>query len=488
MASLLTIPLEILISISSYLPTSDLGSLRLSCKQAEKSIYEWFATEFFAKKQFMLTHASLQTLVDISRHVSFSKKLTHLIIATNVYDNIPLRFRDDEAAIRYIQGFEGQKSLLSTGYDREMLTEAFQNLVNLHTVGIRDFNAGSRYRDGKNASWSSWGATTVYRETGIQLQFSDRGSFQGEIGTRFVSRLFTSVLYALGKADRNPPEVEVLLRQQGLPDSAFFLPEFIMPDLQPVLHGLTSLLLNIDLGASNLHTHSSGTSTDSNPGRALRNFLAHTPNLKHLRLNFQKHMVPYNEPFLEWLAQATPSAGQQGGSFLDPAPVALPALRQLELGQLSVRPNIIVAVISKFAPTVTDISLWRMGLHSGALHPSTPKPNLWAELFRTLGRTSTLHLEHFKVGMLQQDSMYVHFNATGGGAGRPEKVMQHSGKDMGKFLANLVERCTVDWPVIVDNETDDSNSDEDMEDDDDEDEDADGASDGEDDDDEEEED
>jgi hypothetical protein len=140
MASLLTLPLELLVAVSSYLTTPDLGALRLTCKQTEKSLFEWFAGEFFTKKQFMLTYKSLQAFVDISKHVSFSKKLTHVIIATNAYREIPLRFRDSEQAERYVQGEQDQNVLLSTGICLEMLTEAFQNLENLHTVGIRDFS------------------------------------------------------------------------------------------------------------------------------------------------------------------------------------------------------------------------------------------------------------------------------------------------------------------------------------------------------------
>ena len=102
MASLLTIPLELLVAVSEYLPTEDLGSLRLVCKQTEKSLYEWFSKEFFFKKQFMLTQPSLQVLLDISRHVSLSKRLKHLIIATNVYDDIPIRFRDSDACSRSV--------------------------------------------------------------------------------------------------------------------------------------------------------------------------------------------------------------------------------------------------------------------------------------------------------------------------------------------------------------------------------------------------
>jgi hypothetical protein len=100
MASLLSLPLELIIYISSFIATPDLASLRLTCKQTEKSLYEWFVEEFFAKKQFMLTQPSLQTLVDISKHVSLSKRLKHVIIATNVFDDTANHFRDSEACVR----------------------------------------------------------------------------------------------------------------------------------------------------------------------------------------------------------------------------------------------------------------------------------------------------------------------------------------------------------------------------------------------------
>jgi hypothetical protein len=97
MASLLTIPLELFVYISSFVSTPDLASLRLACKQTEKSLYEWFSNEFFVKKQFMLTQPSLQVLVDISKHASLSKRMKHVIIATNAYQHSHLHFRDTEA-------------------------------------------------------------------------------------------------------------------------------------------------------------------------------------------------------------------------------------------------------------------------------------------------------------------------------------------------------------------------------------------------------
>lgn len=99
MTSLLDMPLELLVQISTYVTTPDLSALRLTCKQLERSLWEWFADEFFVKKQFMITHPSLQALVDISHHPSLSKKLRYVIISTHVYDINAVRgsFRNQKA-------------------------------------------------------------------------------------------------------------------------------------------------------------------------------------------------------------------------------------------------------------------------------------------------------------------------------------------------------------------------------------------------------
>lgn len=477
MATLLTIPLELLVAVSTHLSTSDLASLRLTCKQVENSLYEWFSEEFFTKKQFMLTYPSLQTLIDISKHVGFSKQMKHVIIATNVYDAVPLHFRDEEAAFRYTRGYEAQKALLSTGMDREMLTEAFQNLVNLHTVGIRDFNAPSRRRDGESASWTSWGATNVWRETGMQLSFSDRTSYGAELGGPFLARVFSMVNFALGKAGRTPPALEILLRKTGLPDITFGLPEFLLPTVEPVLGSYTSLLLNVSLTFEHMRTQIGGNVIEMCAGRSLRRFLGYTNNLTHLRLNFQKNLVVNNTNFLDWLSQPVPVSTQSPASHLSPPPVSLPLLNTLELGQLRVLPDTLLAVIIKFAPSLRSISLWRMALYAKNSPPQDHMPNLWAEIFGKMTSIPQLDLNHLKVGMVQQDythgvSMHVNFKSEDNMDGRELKQVEYNGKHMGDFLDSLAARVDVDWieEVVLSR---DEGSDESMTDDDDDDDEAD---------------
>ena len=50
----------------------------------------------------MLNKPSIKVLIEISRNVSLSKRLKNIIIETNVYDDIPIRFRDSDACSRSV--------------------------------------------------------------------------------------------------------------------------------------------------------------------------------------------------------------------------------------------------------------------------------------------------------------------------------------------------------------------------------------------------
>lgn len=467
MASLLTIPLELLVAVSSHLTTPDLGALRLTNKQLEKSLYEWFSKEFFTKKQFMLTHKSLQALVDISKHASFSQKLSHVIIATNVYEDKPFRFRDEDAAACYKQGWEDQKTLLSTGLDREMLTEALRRLVNLQTVGMRDFNNHERSRDGIN--WTSWGATTVKQETGIDLTFTNGSLYGPQNADAFLSHVYQNLVLALGNAGRKPEELEVLLRHNSLPDTAFNIPSFVLPTVRPVLFGLKKLFLKVDTNSDYAHSHfdTSGLPKETQSGPLLRHFLGHTPNLTHLRLNLPRHTFEKNEQFLQWLT--LPGAAQSSHtatSFFDPPPVKLENLVALDLGMFHVQSDVLLSVIAKFAPTLQEINLWKLNISERGMFPSNDSDgNLWGTFFTRLLRMKSLQLQHLKVGMLSQNHAHVQFKDPDVKDAPLLKVREHSGAKIDAFLLRLSEEATVSWPqaMYVDNDDDASDEDEDEE-------------------------
>lgn len=372
----------------------------------------------------------------------------------------------------YMQGYADQKALLDNGIDREMLTEIFKGLTNLETVDVRDFCA-KRERDG--TSWASWGATTVLKETGVPLREAYRGTGSQ---ARFVSHVFSTLLYAMGVAGRTPPRFEVLFRQQpsGLPDGAFHLANFTFPAVRPVLHTLRTLFLTLnlaDVSSQIYHTHSGGTPARAIPGHCLRHFLHCTPNLTHLRLNFQKFQVHVNMEFMKWLATSPTSPPRPPYptriTTEQPPPVSFPHLRGLEFGQLDVDKDILLAVLQRFAPKLKHLSLWRVTIRTGPPRPYDPKPNTWAQFFKGLASVPDLDLTYLKAGALTQDGHNAHFKSEADSQEKSALQREYSGKDMEGFIRGLADDVVVNWPSPPPSNSDESssNEDEDISDDDD---------------------
>jgi len=364
----------------------------------------------------------------------------------------------------YMQGYADQKALLDNGIDREMLTEIFKGLTNLETVDVRDFCA-KRERDG--TFWASWGATTVLKETGVRLRESYRGTGSQ---SRFVSHVFSNLLYAMGVAGRTPPRFEVLFRQQpsGLPDGAFHLANFAFPAVQPVLHNLRTLFLTLNLAdasAQLYHTYSGGTPARAISGQCLRHFLHCTPNLTHLRLNFQKFQVPDNMEFMKWLATSPTSPPRPPHptriTMEQPPPVSFPHLRALEFGQLDVDRDILLAVLQRFASKLKHLSLWRVSIQTGPPGPYNQNPNIWAQFFRGLASVPDLELTYLKAGALTQDGHNAHFKNEADSQEKSALQREYSGKDMKVFITGLADDVVVNWPPPLPSMSDESSSDED---------------------------
>jgi hypothetical protein len=58
-------PAEIAVKITSHLTTPELGNFRLVCKELEQKVFNFFAYEFFRKKQFMLVRTLLITIIQV---------------------------------------------------------------------------------------------------------------------------------------------------------------------------------------------------------------------------------------------------------------------------------------------------------------------------------------------------------------------------------------------------------------------------------------
>ena len=72
---LLRLPPELMLRISTYLTTVELGNFRLTCKDVERNLFKSFALEFFTKRQFMITQFSLEALAGIANHPTLAPYL-----------------------------------------------------------------------------------------------------------------------------------------------------------------------------------------------------------------------------------------------------------------------------------------------------------------------------------------------------------------------------------------------------------------------------
>ncbi|KFY12552.1 hypothetical protein V491_06743 [Pseudogymnoascus sp. VKM F-3775] len=448
-------PLEVFLQVSSYLTTPDLGSLRLTCKHAEASLFETFAREFFSKKQFMLSETSLQALIDISNHERLSQFLSHVIIGLDSFESASIRrgFNQtaDAGTNRYNAGLVDEHTLLNAGLDREMLAQAFRNLPNLHTVGLRDYSSRGRVRD--DGQWHSYGSTTIFQETGVRLlQF--RLPYVRDEDTQFASRAFASILYALGQSGAKPQVFEILLRKTGLglPYDAFKISNFFKPSVTPLLSSLDTLLLTMGPKSPENDTGANDDPDVEYPDFPLREYFCHTPNLTHLRINFQSALHSNPHRFMVWLgrpvlqtASINPSPAPQLSK--SPDPIALSRLQRLDIGMLTISPRVLLTIIHKFKPTLRSLSLWKIDLKPEDHHQQGRKrTSAWPRVFARVS-----DLDYLSVGCIGQVFRTQHqrmgFKRPAGQTGEPNLTRTCSVQsDMENFINNLVADAVVTYP------------------------------------------
>ncbi|BEI80763.1 hypothetical protein CcaverHIS002_0112920 [Cutaneotrichosporon cavernicola] len=354
------LPAEVLGRITRWIPTQDLSAVRQTCKAIERKTFASWSHEFFRKRQFMISTFSLQTLLDISQHAELGPMLKHLCIAT---DKPVELFRGSAAAsLAAKRARQDQNYLFNTGVWIEMLTEAFKTLPNLETLDIRDFNSSSRFRDGPDAKWYSYGSTTLFKESGIRPALG---------GQAFdLDRLFQGVVVAAGRAGLTAPNLEVITRNMSLSD-AFYVSPAIKPAVTKYLGQLKKLHLVL---------------LNSVP-EPLEDFLHLAKNVKWLRVNYHMHGSPNS--FLEWLgtpcnndtmddwAKAVATATQEDKEL--PIPPLNLSLDTLELGGCSISISSLMDIVTKLplrSLSMRRIHLWR--------DPGVDATQLWAHFLEGL--------------------------------------------------------------------------------------------------------
>jgi hypothetical protein len=323
-----------------------------------------------------------------------------------------------------------QQALLDSGDAVQLLSQAFSELSRkrLQVVGIRDYASPARGgRDGSGVKWQSYGATTIRRETGVDLldiNTSRSYTYSPELGRLedFVTQVFRVVLLALGKVSATPASIEVLRHHFGhLLPSAFTIPDYQKSAIVPLLNKLETIFLPIKVPKlpnqrlASMHVVDPDTGSVSVcPDHNIRVFLSHMSNLKHLRINMARGDATELQ-FLRWLGspaapQPTPSTNQVENTFGLPStakPASLP-LVELNLGLCLVEPDTLLSIIRKFAPTLRRLELWKVTLAPFMDKPRcvTDGPNcIWPALLRRVRGIPGLKLDHLMIGEPKQDCM-----------------------------------------------------------------------------------
>ncbi|KAL6897674.1 hypothetical protein GGI43DRAFT_409604, partial [Trichoderma evansii] len=411
---LLQVPPEILDRIVWYLQTTELCKFRLTCKAAEQAVHFRFTSEFFTRKQFMVSEFSLKALKDISRS-RFASYLRHVHISLDQVDETanPRISMTAEHRSLYQQRLTEQSTLWTLGLVPKYLADAFSHLPNLETVALRDFNSYRRSRDGPHAQWRSYGAITLMEETGALPMTNQVFGYGNPALLERANVIFKAIIHGLGLANARPKNIEVMERNGNLLyDSAFHMHPDFEDSYAPVLRNLQKLHLCLDVyWAPSHHT------TQPYHQQNLARFLKHCEGLEELRINGKRNTYSQGNRqnlhlLMSWLAssEAKPLSELQSAdisidSRFIPPPVELPHLSNLSLGMMAITLNEVVELITKFAGSLQNLELWRFHIMA---NPGTDaeieekKQNLYVHLLKRLLAIPNLNLRHIKLGMLQQ--------------------------------------------------------------------------------------
>jgi hypothetical protein len=409
-------------------------------------LFTTFTNEFFTRKQFMISETSLQALIDISKS-RLSGYLRKVHFGLDRFAHALQVNGHNARTFRQMELYNGQFSMLSTGYHRDMLTEAFRNLSNLEDVVIRDFNSNRRSRDGFGKQWTSYGSTTAFRETGHRPGQSSVLAWGPDTSTAYGSTIFASVLFALGQANARPKGIEHMSRSKNhLRDCAFNIPSYMEPSVTPVLENLEKLHIDIDLLGGSDFSSDDAAGHSPSADMMLRGFLLKLKNIKHLRINETHSSVTGPGMLLKWLGSenTSPSPSPPSG----PSP-EYPQLEALDFGMMNVEPQHLLAVARKFS-TLKRLELHKVTLrrrlpegHTGA----SPKVNMWNKFLEKLKDIPDLELRHIKVSLPQQQWISRPSRSCVAIEGTRDNVSQYTGPDWKHFVEHeMMPKVTVQWP------------------------------------------
>ncbi|KAI0018049.1 hypothetical protein F4780DRAFT_753013 [Xylariomycetidae sp. FL0641] len=411
-ANITSLPIEILLQITSYVTSHEHGALRLACKQLEDMLVRSFAQRYFTEMQFMRTDFSLQALVDISKS-RFAPYLKHVLIGNDLLDTSmaprteliltrprpPPEDRElDIDEIRFntfICMCTDQLVFINTAMDQQMLVEAFSNLQ-LDTVGI---HACPHWQPTPCAR-KSYGVTKIWRETGVRIL--EYGGWGGRDSAKRTSAdLLHVLLSALGKAGARPKKLVTHLEYMGLADDAFAMPQFLKNTILPVLHGLEEVNFQVHDNPDQFNRVMllDGSGPVVLDTINLRRFILECPNLQRLILH-NKHRGSNKDNLLRWLADpASDELHASPRSLKAPSSPVLAHLGEVVLQNCRLLPRDVLALVRKCAPNMRKLGLVRVSLVDEGSSPIVydddgnpvdgvvePPVAVWVDFLGDLGR------------------------------------------------------------------------------------------------------
>jgi len=213
--------------------------------------------------------------------------------------------------------------------------------------------------------------------------------------------VFLNLLRALGKAGSHPENIEIILRRGGALDHAFHLPKYVDVLVQPALSHLSVLFLDLNTSLPSILVDTGTGASSPCPNYHLMNFLSRVPQLKHLRLNFHTYKDQESNDVLAWLSKSpsnVPDFTPRYPLLECPRPIDFSSLEVLEIGLITVEPEILLAIIRKHRNTLRGISFHKLSLIYSVPADSEGVINAWAKFFASISdldlNLSTINLSH----------------------------------------------------------------------------------------------
>lgn len=366
-SQLARLPAEVLGHITRWVSTTDYSAVRRTCKMLERKTFQQWTHEFFRKKQFMVSTVSLDTLVDIAKHPHIGPVLRHLVLCT---DSIPppvLRSAvieditpQDRAKL---DAYDDQFWLLSTGLWIRKLTEGMALLPNLQTIDLRDFNSRTRFRDGPEAAWQSYGAGTYYQESGQKTTMVEN-----------IGRIYQGAIVAIAESGVTPPNFEVIMRGP-ISDQTLYIPPDLVPRLTPFFSNLRKFHIVGGSGALVMPN--------------LQKLIAMASNVTWLRINLTLFDATLSsEEFWQWFS-GPPTFSSRGVHS-----PTLPNLETLDIGFSHIKHEVLSAIPAKYK--LRTLTLWKTVLVDAPYVPRNRTPeepeNLWLPVLRSFTGSSIKRL------------------------------------------------------------------------------------------------